>query len=642
MAYLKFNKAELVNLEYSLKRELIATNRTGAYANTTIVCCNTRKYHCLLAVPIEEMNWRRHILLSSLDETLIQHEREFNLGIHCYGKVFEPRGHKYIVDYENDPIPTITYYIGGIKLQKQLLMVENEDRVLIKYTLLDAHSKTTLRLRPLMSFRSIHALTRENSTADTRSHDCENGKSYKMYQVLPELFMQLSKANSFVDSPSWYKGVTYPEEYRRGFDCTEDLYTPGYFEMPIKKGESIIFSASTKPCETASLKRLFAKEQGAVGRLDDFDSTLRHAASRLLFHRQWLEISSGFSWLEVGDLRDTAICADGLLLHNNGNTKDYNTVLDGTIEKWNKELLSSSQKVEAPLGFIHLVQSLASFTGKEKATWAKYSATVNSILGSYIAGRPEVQLHDNGLLWASMSGVALSWMNAYTEGHPVTERAGYQVETNAMWYNALRFAADMEMRYGKNRDAAALYLDIAAKIEDNFYNMFWCEERGHLADYVDGQGQNKFTRPNQIFACALPYSPLTEEVQDLVFRAVRQDLLTSRGIRTLSPKNPLFKGIYDGNQHERDLAYHNGSTRPWLLKPYAEAGFKIYGSAFVREAREMIKGFEEDMTIHGIGAVAELYDGNPPHNPHGAINSATATAAILTVEYLIDKYKVED
>jgi predicted glycogen debranching enzyme len=282
------------------------------------------------------------------------------------------------------------------------------------------------------------------------------------------------------------------------------------------------------------------------------------------------------------------------------------------------------------------------FTHKEKTVWAKYSATVNSILGSYIAGRPEVQLHDNGLLWASMSGVALSWMNAYTDGHPVTERAGYQVETNALWYNALRFAAEMEMRYGKNRDAAALYLDIAAKIEDNFYNMFWCEERGHLADYVDGQGQNKFTRPNQIFACAIPYSPITEEVQDLVFRAVRQDLLTSRGIRTLSPKNPLFKGIYDGNQHERDLAYHNGSTRPWLLKPYAEAGFKLYGSAFVREAREMIKGFEEDMTIHGIGAVAELYDGNPPHNPHGAINSATATAAILTVEYLINKYKVED
>ncbi|MBP5505029.1 MAG: glycogen debranching enzyme family protein [Bacteroidales bacterium] len=641
MAYLKFNKAELVNLEYSLKRELITTNRTGAYANTTIVCCNTRKYHCLLAVPIEEMNWRRHILLSSLDETLIQHGKEFNLGIHCYGKIFEPRGHKYIVDYENDPIPTITYHIGGIKLQKQLLMVENEDRVLIKYTLLDAHSQTTLRLRPLLSFRSIHALTNRNSIADTRGVDVENGKAYKLYQVLPKLYMQLSKQTSFNDDPSWYMGVTYPEEYRRGFDCTEDLFTPGYFEMPIKKGESIIFSASTAPCDPAQFKRQFAREVSAIGTLPDFDSTLRHAASRLLFHRQWLEISSGFSWLGVGDLRATAFCASGIILHNTGDVKQYMTVLDGLIEKWNTALLSSCNDVDAPLDLIMMVQELTGFTGRPKAAWEKYGATVNAILGSYIAGRPEVRLHDSGLLWASLPGTALTWMNAYTEGRPVTERAGYQVETNAIWYNTLRYAAAMERKYGENRDMADLYTAIADKIEHNFYGMFWCEERGHLADYIDEGGQNMSTRPNQLFACCLPYSPISEEVQDLVFRSVRQDLLTSRGIRTLTPKNPLFKGIYDGNQHERDLAYHNGSTRPWLLKYYAMAGFKLYGKAFVREARESIKGFAEDMTIHGIGAVAELYDGNPPHNPHGAINSATATGAILTVEYLINKYKEE-
>ena len=642
MAYLKFNKAELVNLEYSLKRELIATNRTGAYANTTIVCCNTRKYHCLLAVPIEEMNWRRHTLLSSLDETLIQHGKEFNLGIHCYGKVFEPRGHKYIVDYENDPIPTITYHIGGIKLQKQLLMVENEDRVLIKYTLLDAHSQTTIRLRPLLSFRSIHALTSRNDMADTNGRDIENGKAYKMYQVLPELNMQLSKKADFINDGSWYCGVTYPEEYRRGFDCTEDLYTPGYFEMPIKKGESIIFSASTKECDPAQFKRQFSKEESAIGKLDSFDATLRFAASRLLFHRQWLEISSGFTWLEVGDLRDTAMCAAGIILHNTGDVKEFTEVLDGTIEKWYTSLTSSCVKVEAPLWLIRLIQEMVDFTGKPKAAWAKYSGIIHAILGSYIAGRPEVRLHDNGMLWAWMPGTALSWMDAYTEGHPVTERAGYQVETNALWYNALRFASDMEKKYGTRKDIAALYDGIAAKTEHNFYIMFWNEERGHLADCIGPDGQDASTRPNQLFACCLPYSPINEEVQDQVFRAVKQDLLTTRGLRTLSPKNPLYKGIYDGNQKDRDLAYHNGSTRPWLLKLYAEAGFKLYGSAFTREARECIKGFEEDMTIHGIGAQAELYDGNPPHNPHGAINSASATGAILTVEYLINKYKEEE
>ncbi len=642
MAYLKFNKAELVNLEYSLKRELITTNRTGAYANTTIVCCNTRKYHCLLAVPIEEMNWRRHILLSSLDETLIQHEKEFNLGIHCYGKVFEPRGHKYIVDYENEPVPTITYHIGGIKLQKQLLMVENEDRVLIKYTLLDAHSQTTLRLRPMLSFRSIHALTSKNDVADTRGREVENGMAYKLYQVLPTLYMQLSKKASFTSDASWYNGVTYPEEYRRGFDCTEDLFNPGYFEMPIKKGESIVFSASTSACDPAAFKRQFTKEVAAIGTLDDFDSTLRFAASRLLFHRQWLEISSGFTWMGVGELRGTYISAPGIILHNTGSVKDYTAVLDGQAEKWNTALMSSCNEVEAPLGFITLIQELAAFTGRGKSVWDKYGSIVNAILGSYMAGgRPEARLHDNGMLWSSIPGTALSWMNAYTEGHPVTERAGYQVETNALWYNALRFAANMERKHAKNVEKASRYEDIADKIDRNFYDMFWCEERGHLADYIGPEGQNNSTRPNQLFAVALPYSPLTEEVQDMVFRAVRQDLLTTRGIRTLTPKNPLFKGIYDGNQHDRDLAYHNGSTRPWLLKYYAMAGFKLYDSAFLREAREMIKGFAEDMTVHGIGAVAELYDGNPPHNPHGAINSATATGAILTVEYLINKYSEE-
>ena len=548
MAYLKFNKAELVNLEYSLKRELIATNRTGAYANTTIVCCNTRKYHCLLAVPIEEMNWRRHILLSSLDETLIQHEKEFNLGIHCYGKTFEPRGHKYIVDYQNDPIPTITYQIGGIKLQKQLLMVENEDRVLIKYTLLDAHSQTTLRLRPMLSVRSIHALTNQNGIADTRALDVENGKAFKLYQVLPKLYLQLSKKSDFKNDASWYNGVTYPEEYRRGFDCTEDLYTPGYFEMPIKKGESIIFSASTAPCDPALFKRQFSRELAAIGTLDDFDSTLRHAASRLLFHRQWLEISSGFTWLGVGDLRATAICAAGIILHNTGNMKDFTAVLDGSIEKWNTALTSSCQDVEAPLGLIRMIQEMVEFAGRAKSAWEKYGDTVNAILGSYIAGRPEVRLHDNGLLWASLPGIALSWMNAYTDGRPVTERAGYQVETNALWYNALRFAADMEKKYGEDKHTAELYSAIADKIDHNFYGMFWCEERGHLADYIDEGGQNNFTRPNQLYACCLPYSPIDEEAQDMVFRAVRQDLMTTRGIRTLSPKNPIYKGIYDGNQ----------------------------------------------------------------------------------------------
>lgn len=643
MAYLKFNKAELVNLEYSLKREMIATNRTGAYCNTTIVCCNTRKYHCLLAVPIEKMNWRRHALLSGLDETLIQHGKSFNLGIHCYGEVFEPRGHKYIVDYQNSPVPTITYNVGGMQLQKQILMVQNQDRVLIKYTLLDAHSDTTIRLKPFLSFRSIHELTKCNPNADTHYHDIENGKAFKLYNDLPYLNMQISKEAEWVANPDWYYGVAYPEEKRRGCDYNEDLFVPGFFEMPIKKGESIVFSASTTACISASIKRTFTTEYEKIEDCDDFDSTLRHAASRLFFERAGrLEICSGFPWFGVGQLRDTGICVSGLTLHNNGDRKAFLRVVDGIIDKWKEDLLITTNMVEAPLRLASIMQNYIGVTGDDQSVWKRYSKILKEIIKSYIAGRPEAQAHENGMIWAQKRGVALTWMDTYTNGHPVVERAGYQVETNALWYNALRFYAAMSHKYEKSQIFADELSAIADKIEQNFMEMFWVKERNHLADFVGTNGKNIFNRPNQLYVCALDYSPVSEEVQNDILKAVKRELLTTRGIRTLAPDNPFYKETYDGDLCARELASHNGSTRPWLLGMYVQGNLKLHGKSFIREAENLIKGFEEDITIHGIGAVAELYDGNPPFYPHGAINSALSTSEILTIKYLINQYQCKE
>ena len=249
-------------------------------------------------------------------------------------------------------------------------------------------------------------------------------------------------------------------------------------------------------------------------------------------------------------------------------------------------------------------------------------------------------LADNGLLWARMNGVAMTWMNAYDkDGVPVTERSGFQVETNAFWYNAVCYMIDMETKYGSDTRFVYQLQAVKDKLDASFYNVFWNEERQHLADYVDENGQNVFTRPNQIFACSLDYSPLSEEVKGKIMEAVKRELLTERGIRTLSPKNSLYKGIYDGNQDQRDHSYHQGSTRVWLLTYYIEAMLKLYGGMSVRRASELINAFEEDIERHGIGAICELYDGDPPHNPHGAISSAVATASLLRSEYLVNKYK---
>ena len=640
MAYLQFNKAELVNLEYSLKRELLATNRAGGYCNTTIVCCNTRKYHGLFAVPIEKFGGHRYMLLSALDETLFQHGMPFNLGIHCYGDVYEPRGHKYIVDFEMDPYPVITYRVGGMLFKKEILFAAGSEQLMIRYTLLDAHSHTMLRLKPYLAFRSIHALTVANADADTHYKDIEGGVSFCMYRDFPELNLQISKPCEYIHVPDWYKNVVYKEEYRRGFDCQEDLLVPGFFEMPLEKGESIIFSASTSPVPAQNLKAQFTRETKRRMPRDNYENCLKAAAEQDFASKGKLScICTGFSWHEIGGMRETCIALPGLTLCNKGDAKLFEKILSDLISENTDSFLKGSNQVESPLRLTEAVQQLARFTGDEEGAWKKYGKFLKKVVESYMAGRPEVKLHDNGLLWAEKPGVALSWMNAYIDGKPVTERRGYQVETNCLWYNAVCFALDMETRYGKPGAFTKRCQEVKAAIDACFFDLFWVEARRHLADYVDENGQNVFTRPNQLYACSLAYSPVSEEVQAEILHAVSRELVTTRGIRTLSPKNPLYRSRYDGNQIERDTATHNGCTRPWLLGAYVDASFKLFGPSFVRKAQELVDGFQEDLNIHGIAAVAEIYDGDPPYNPHGAINSALSVAEILRVKYLIKQYK---
>ena len=246
MAFLKFNKSELVNLEYSLKREIIAANETGAYCNTSIVACNTRRYHGLLAVPVDELGGGKYMLLSALDESLTLRGKQFNLGIHCYGDTYDPKGHKYIVDFDANPVPVITYKVGGILFTKTIMMVPDNDQVLIKYELLEAPSKLTLMLKPFLAFRSVHSLTSQNSEAYTGYEEVAGGVAFRLYSGFPYLNMQTSAQAAFKYQPYWYSGVTYSDEYRRGFDCREDLLVPGMFQLELKPGESVVLSASVK------------------------------------------------------------------------------------------------------------------------------------------------------------------------------------------------------------------------------------------------------------------------------------------------------------------------------------------------------------------------------------------------------------
>ena len=646
MAFLKFNKSELVNLEYSLKREIIAANESGAYCNTSIVTCNTRRYHGLLAVPVQELGGGKYMLLSALDESLILGGKQFNLGIHCYGDTYEPRGHKYIVDFDAAPVPVVTYKVGGILFSKTIMMVPDNDQVLIKYELLQAPSKVTLALKPFLAFRSVHSLTSQNAEAYTQPDEVDGGVSFRLYNGFPDLNLQTSAGAAFKYQPYWYNGVTYSDEYRRGFDCREDLFVPGMFQMTLKPGESVVFSASVNEINPRGLKRKFTDTLKKMGEIETHHDLLVHNAQLFKQHDgDKARINAGYSWLETGLLRETIVSLPGLTLYANGDCAEFEKILDTLIADEQERLFHRTTQCEAPLRLTETIQKYIRFSGKEKQIWKKYGETLKGIIESYAPGRrKEVAMHPNGLLWTQMDGVALSWMNAYVHGHPVTERAGYQVETNAFWYNALCFALDMENKYGPKKDNAfvARWTAVRDLVKQNFQPTFWREDWGYLVDYVNGGPQDQAVRPNQLYAVCLEYIPVDDEVVSEVVMTINDELLTKRGLRSLSPRNEAYRGVYEGSQIDRDLAYHQGCAFPALLAPYIEICFEMMGATFYKRAEYLTEGFFQDISKHGVGAFSELYDGDPPHEPHGAISSAMSTAALLTIDYVMNQYKKED
>ena len=640
MAFLKFNKSELVNLGYSLRREIILPSKTGAYCNTSIVTCNTRRYHGLLSVPIDAFGSFRYVLLSSLDESLTLRSKRFNLGIHCYGDVYEPRGHKYIVDFDADPVPKVTYKIGEIVFTKELVMAPDQNQLLLQYTLVSAPAKVRLSLKPFLAFRRVHDLTHENSAARTGYQEIPGGVAFNLYEGFPDLNLQMSRKAEFEYSPCWYKNITYSDEMRRGFDCREDLFVPGSFEIDLSAGESVVFSASADaPVAPAGLKRRFAALLDRIGPITSFhDQLVRSADSLIRNSHGRKQIVAGYSWLLTGLLRETLCSLPGLTLYGKNDPKEFEEILDNLIEDNAERFYHRTTQVEAPLMLAVVLQQYIAFGASAKKVWAKYGKVLSDVLDSYLPGRrQEVTMHPNGLLWAQMDGVALSWMNTYAYGRAITERAGYQVETNALWYNAICLALSLE----KGKEFARKWTPVKELIEKNYQPTFWNQDLGFLADYVDGYGQHMELRPNQLWPVSLDFKPVSDEVISEVMRVVNAELVTRRGVRSLSPRDVRYKGVYEGTQLERDEAYYNGCAFPYLLSQYCYASFNMMGEGFIKRAEWLTEGFYEDLSKHGVGSFSELYDGDPPHEAHGAISSALTVAALLNINWLINKYREE-
>ena len=645
MSFLQFDKTQLINLEYSLSKEILLANPSGAYASSTIVGCNTRKYHGLLIAPLKEAGGSRHVILSSLDETVIQHNEEFNLAIHKYPGEYFPKGHKYARWFDMDPVWKMVYRVGGVVLHKEILLDEKHPRLLVRYTLTEAHSETILRIRPFLAFRSIHDLMKANLDVNKQVVSCRNGVYLKLYANYPGLYLQTTKPVEFIAAPDWYNHIEYLKEQRRGYPYQEDLYVPGYFEIPIKAEESIILSAGFDEQAPGGLKRKFQNQVDQTPVRNTFEEVLTQTAKSFIIEAGGKpEIVSGYHWFGAWG-RNCWIALPGLTIAA-GRAEMFEPLaasMAGMLKNGRFPNHSPDRKnpvyrsIDGSLWMIWALQQYGYHINDNAQVWKKFGSAIKQVLESYRRGVNEgIFMQDDGLLFACLPNEALTWMSAYLNGVPVTQRPGLTIEVNSLWYNAICYSLKAADEAG-DTEFIKDWQHLPEQLAASFNHCFWSDERSYLADYVFNGEANWDVRPNQVIAASMPFSPLEDEQKRAVLEIVQSELLTPKGLRTLSPRHEDYKTSYEGNHETRDLAYHQGTVRPWLLGHFADAWLGLYGKSGKHFINALAHNFEEDMFEHGLGTISEVYDGNPPHTPCGAISSAAIVAEVLRIMYLLKK-----
>lgn len=648
MSYLKFDKNLLINLEQSLRLEVLRTNQSGAYHCTTIVGANTRKQHGLLVIPVPEIDDNSHVLLSSLDETVIQHGAPFNLGLHRYsGGVYSPNGHKYIREYDCERVPTHTFRVGGVILKREKIFITNENRILIRYTLVDAHSKTTLQFRPFLAFRNANDLCVENQVASRDYKEVSNGISTCMYEGYPELFMQVNHKPKFVFDPHWYKGIEYIKDQERGIPYTEDLYVPGYFEVDMKKGDTIIFSAGVSEVNTRMLSKMYEDEIKTRTPRTSFYNCLKNSAKQFyVTNADGHYMLAGYPWFKLR-ARDEFIALPGCTLSNH-HRPDFEAIMDTAKEafiRWMEtgepdKHLQGIDLPDVPLWAAWAIQRYSHDTDVPTAR-ERYGELVAQLIDFIIDGKhPNLQVDDNGLVRTDGTRQPMSWMDsARPDGTPLIPRTGYLVEFNALWYNALMFLLQMYADDKQMQSRVERWQKISDAYAESFAPTF-LNDYGYLYDYVNGSYTDLSVRPNMVIAVGVDHTPLDRRQRKRILDFITRELLTPKGLRTLSPNSYGYNPWYVGNPEQREKAYYSGSARPWLMGFYCHAYVKVFGIGGLSFVNRMMIGFEDEMSQGAIGTLSELYDGNPPFIGRGAVSFAANVGEILRVLRLLKNLDV--
>ena len=602
----------------------------------------------------------RYVLFSKLEDSLFVNGGEYFFTSHRYPGVLFPPGPPLLREFILDIHTRFTYQAGEFSLQKSVLLVRDKGIFLIRYDLDRSPKKGLLRLKPFLAYRGYHSLAHANTYLRSHTKGIANGFSIEPYAGMPPLFIRTSAPSHFTPSPHWYKHFEYTEELERGFDWEEDLFLPGIMEVPVEKGGMVILSVSRESSredpialwEAEILRR--REELSNDERLDDgFTGEDRDLFLALLrAGRQFLittpsgrpAIIAGYPWFGSWG-RDALISLPGLAFctgrigegieilteigrHEREGLLPNFFSADGAPEAYNT--------VDSSLLYFRAVQELLRVTDDIGLIRNRFWPVMKRIIDRFLTGtRFGIGVDARGLLHAGEEGKALTWMDAVVGGRPVTPRYGYAVEINALWYNALCFSTDLARRFD---DREGSFADRLPAIRRSFRETFWIPEKGCLGDVFHFGILDRSIRPNQLFAVSLPFSPLDPAEQTAVVRTAREQLLTPCGLRTLSPTDPAYRGIYRGNGAERDAAYHQGTVWPWLLGPFGEAALRVAEDR--EKEKEFLKGhlrifLQNHLREAGIGSVSEVFDGDPPHRPGGCISQAWSVAELIRLYLLL-------
>ena len=646
---LKLEAAVLRDLALSSEREWLLADGLGGYASSTVIGLNTRRYHGLLVAalkpPVERM-----VLLSKFEETLIIGDRRHELSTNAYaGDVTHPRGFERAFAFELDPLPTLTFEIDGGRLSRTVARVHGEPGTAVVYEY-EGPGPATLELRPLLAYRDHHALQHENAAVHREAGRAGEDLVLAPYDGCPPLHVRLDGA-TWEENGCWYRGLEYAREKDRGLDFKEDLWSPGVLRVPLKPGKpwgllawagAIPSGRTALSVVTAERTRLRAVSGGNEGLLGHF----RRAADAFVVRRgeTGRSVIAGYHWFADWG-RDTMIALPGLCLAE-GRHDVARTILSEFARHVDAGMIPNRfpdggeapeyNAVDASLWMVVAIHRLTEASGDREFARRRMKGTVAAILEGYKSGtRHGIRMMPDALVTQGEPGVQLTWMDAKVGDWVVTPRRGYAVEIQALWYNALLIGADLARETG-DAERATEWAALAGRVRESFLRAFWSDSLGYLADVVAGGTKDLSLRPNQLYAIGLPHALLPRDKALRVLDVVKRHLLTPFGLRTLAPSDPQYQGRYQGDPRSRDGAYHQGTVWPYLMGIYFDAVIRLYGEEGKTAARDWMAGFAPHLREAGVGTVSEVFDGDPPHRPGGAIAQAWSVAELLRIALRLD------